>query len=395
MKAGHIKRAAAAARTMAVALCLASGSLAAAGVPAGAWASGFLGVEAQSVDGPIRAGFGLDKIGGVVLRDLEPHGPAADAGLQRSDVILGFQGAAVQGLQQLVAFMAATEPGQTVRFEVWRDGTTRSVDVALGPWPDGWQITQQSAAVVPKLGLELAALTVDVRRAMRVRWGTVGVAVMKAEGPSAAAGVQPGDVVVAVGRRAVVDPAQVDGLAGAMGEKWFVLVDRGGAVLLLGPGVSEGGRDGGGVLVAELADGPYVMDVALGGPVVHPGDILPKLPKPAEMPMPAKATTSGMTVAALTPEIRKSFDVRWSAQGVVVIDLEAEAMAAGLQAGDVIRRVGQEVVRDPEHLRQMLDGKLPAVLLIERPTGFSFITIGGQAAALGGTVFNWNGGAQR
>lgn len=390
MKAGHIKRAAAAARTCVVTVCLVAVS-----VPGTAWASGFLGIEAQSVDGPIRAGFGLDKIGGVVLRDLEPHSPAADAGLQRSDIILGFQGAAVQGLQQLVAFMGSTEPGQTVQFEVWRSGTAQTVDVTLGPWPDGWQITQQSAAVVPKLGLELAALTPEVRRAMGVRWGTVGVAVIKAEGAAAAAGVQTGDVIVAVGRRAVVDPAQIDGLIAAMGETWFVLVDRGGAVLLLGPDMNEKGRDGGGVLVAELPDGPFVMDVAPGGPAVHPGDILPKLPQPTQPVLPAKATTSGITAAALTPEVRKSFDVRWSARGVAIIDLDAEAMAAGLQVGDVIRRVDQTVVRDPEHLRQLLDGTLPAVLLIERPSGFSFITIGGQAAAVGGTVFNWNGGAPR
>jgi hypothetical protein len=69
--------------------------------------------------------------GGVELTGVLPDSPAAEAGLQEGDVIVGFGGAPVDDLTDYSEALKRYEPGDTVDVEFLRDGDRRSVTVTL------------------------------------------------------------------------------------------------------------------------------------------------------------------------------------------------------------------------------------------------------------------------
>ena len=83
---------------------------------------------------------------GVLVCRLVPNGPAADSDLQadanecgsfgpivNGDIIVGVNGQEVQNFAQLISFLARnTRPGDTITFDVLRDGARIQVNVTLG-----------------------------------------------------------------------------------------------------------------------------------------------------------------------------------------------------------------------------------------------------------------------
>ncbi len=87
---------------------------------------------------------------------------------------------------------------------------------------------------------------------------------------------------------------------------------------------------------------------------------------------------AGLTMAALTPQVRKRFGLRWATTGVVVTLVDdAKAKATDIRRGEVIVQVAQSPVWLPQ---QVLDGyqaakkeKRPSLLLlVEGSQGFRF-----------------------
>jgi len=78
----------------------------------------------------------------------------------------------------------------------------------------------------------------------------------------------------------------------------------------------------------------------------------------------------GATVAALTPDARRSLGLEDSVEGAVITALDGDGAAtrAGLQVGDVIVRVGSDPVTGPSALATALDkaGTRSALLLVNR-----------------------------
>ncbi len=77
----------------------------------------------------------------------------------------------------------------------------------------------------------------------------------------------------------------------------------------------------------------------------------------AAVPGPGQPERSfGMALAPLTPEIRKSLGLDPDIEGVVVtgLDPNGAAVQAGIEAGDVIERIGQEPVTKPADVRRAL-----------------------------------------
>lgn len=77
-------------------------------------------------------GFAVDDSlvpGRVVVVDVEPSGPAAEAGVQRQDMILAVNGAATDDADQFAAAVAAIVPGDDVRLAIGRAGNTSEVRI--------------------------------------------------------------------------------------------------------------------------------------------------------------------------------------------------------------------------------------------------------------------------
>jgi serine protease Do len=88
----------------------------------------------------------------------------------------------------------------------------------------------------------------------------------------------------------------------------------------------------------------------------------------------------GVTLAPLTPEYRRQLRLPDDSEGVVIVDVERNSAAAreGLQAGDVIKRVGNKKVATPEDVIEMLEsqaGRKAVLLLVSRQGNDRFIAV--------------------
>jgi len=81
------------------------------------------GIAVQYGDGPL------------VARAVMPGGPAARAGVQAGDVIVGFGGRAIKDPEDVAAATLELDPGTKVTLDVLRNGRNRDIEVALGTRP--------------------------------------------------------------------------------------------------------------------------------------------------------------------------------------------------------------------------------------------------------------------
>lgn len=72
---------------------------------------------------------------GALLTEVQNDTPAADAGLEKGDLITSFEGDPIQGMADLAARIRASEPGTEVSLTVRRDDEEFNIDVALTELP--------------------------------------------------------------------------------------------------------------------------------------------------------------------------------------------------------------------------------------------------------------------
>jgi serine protease Do len=116
-------------------------------------------------------------------------------------VIVGVNGTRIASTTELMAQVSQLAPGSTATVNVWRNGAERKLSVTVGAQspqiasaePRARQ--QQPEQARPRLGVAVRPLTDDERQEASLPGGVV---VQQASGPAAAAGIQAGDIIVAV-----------------------------------------------------------------------------------------------------------------------------------------------------------------------------------------------------
>ena len=78
-----------------------------------------------------------DNIGGVLVAEVKPNGPADKAGFKSGDVVIEFNGKPVTDKRQLQLLVAQVKPGKTVSAKVLRDGATKTLEVTTKELPSG------------------------------------------------------------------------------------------------------------------------------------------------------------------------------------------------------------------------------------------------------------------
>jgi serine protease Do len=176
---------------------------------------GRIGVAVQNVNQSLAQSFGLKRPEGALVSSVEDAGPAAKGGIKPGDVILGWNGAAVDESSALPVLVADTRPGDAAKVRVWRDGAEKTLNVTVGELPNQEKTAaaERPAANSGKLGLT-------------VRSSDDGLVVQDASGPAAAAGVQEGDVILAVNNRPVKSVKDLRGLVDKAGKHVALLVQR-------------------------------------------------------------------------------------------------------------------------------------------------------------------------
>ena len=119
----------------------------------------WLGVSVANLNPRLASRLDLSQETGVVVLHVIVGSPAADAGLQRGDILASVDGASVDGVKDVVQAVRDASPDDVLVLEVQRDGSTQSISVTVGEHP--WK-TQPVPLLWPRY---LKAMGGNVQRA--------------------------------------------------------------------------------------------------------------------------------------------------------------------------------------------------------------------------------------
>lgn len=92
----------------------------------------YLGVQTQEITKENFAKYGLSTVRGVAVEKVVADSPAAQAGLQKGDVIVQFEGEEVTSVLKLTRLIAEVAPDHAATITVSRSGGEREINVTMG-----------------------------------------------------------------------------------------------------------------------------------------------------------------------------------------------------------------------------------------------------------------------
>ncbi len=184
-------------------------------------ARGRLGVQIGEVSKDVAESLGLGKARGAEVSLVEAGGPADKAGIRVGDIILKFNGTAVERSADLPRLVGGTAIGSRATVTVWRKGAQQDIPVSIAALEDEKEKTKAPAKkpkpdVAPNaIGLHVSDLTDAQRKEVK----TDAVLVDASEGAAARAGVRPGDLILQINNVEVKDARQFNAMVAKLDAK--------------------------------------------------------------------------------------------------------------------------------------------------------------------------------
>ena len=169
---------------------------------AGRVSRGRIGVVIQEVSKELAESFGLPRPAGALVSQVEKSGPAEKAGVEPGDIIVKFDGKAVNASSDLPRMVGGTRPGTKSTLQVWRKGTTRDLVVTVAELPDD-RVAQRDQRSKPngkpeatpnRFGFAVSDLSEERRKQANVAGGVVVDDVR----PNVRADLRPGDIILSL-----------------------------------------------------------------------------------------------------------------------------------------------------------------------------------------------------
>jgi serine protease Do len=187
---------------------------------------GRIGVTIQEVSQPLADSFGLKRPDGALVSSVEKGSPADKAGLEAGDVILKINGKTIGRSIDLSGSVADLKPGTKAELEVWRKGGPRNITVTVGEMKPSKVASADSEGGSPgRLGVAVRALTPEERKEAGIAGGVV-VENVNANSAAARAGIEPGDIIVALNSTPVSSAEQLKSALEKSGKHAALLVRR-------------------------------------------------------------------------------------------------------------------------------------------------------------------------
>ena len=164
---------------------------------------GRIGVQIDQVTKEVAEAIGLGKAQGALVRAVEPGAPADKAGVEAGDIIVKFEGKAVEKSSDLPRMVGSTKPGTRSTLTVFRRGAYKDLMVTIAEIEADKPARKanepeekpKTSSAGQALGMSVSDLTEAQKKELKLKGGVRVDAVVDA---AARAGLREGDVLVAV-----------------------------------------------------------------------------------------------------------------------------------------------------------------------------------------------------
>src|ERR1700683_4220709 len=188
---------------------------------------GRIGVTIQDVNAQLAESFGLDRPHGALVSSVQPGSPGEKAGLKPGDVVLGVNGKEIDRSSELPSVIARIKPGTDTELDIWRAGKPQKVDVKVALLDEQRAKTAfhngHRSDEASQLGLAVRPLAPQEKQQAETDGNLV---VEHVSGPAAAAGVQPGDIILGVNGKRVKSIEELQTATKALGKNVALLIQR-------------------------------------------------------------------------------------------------------------------------------------------------------------------------
>ena len=164
---------------------------------------GRIGVQIDQVTKEVAESIGLGKAQGALVRAVEPGAPAEKAGVEAGDIIVKFEGKAVEKSSDLPRMVGSTKPGTRSALTVFRRGSYKDLSVTIAEIEADKPARKanepeekpKTSSAGQALGMSVSDLTEAQKKELKLKGGVRVDAVADA---AARAGMREGDVLVAL-----------------------------------------------------------------------------------------------------------------------------------------------------------------------------------------------------
>jgi len=155
---------------------------------------GWLGVMVQELTNSLAKNLNVRGLKGAFVAGIAIGGPAEKAGIKKGDIIVSFDGIAVEGANDFRNRLAASRVGKTVEIGLLRRGETLTLQAAIAAYKPTPQ--QTAAELRGRLGIEVKEISSLEARRRRMD-SREGILLTKVDpnGPADRAGMEAGDTI--------------------------------------------------------------------------------------------------------------------------------------------------------------------------------------------------------
>jgi len=197
---------------------------------------GWLGVMIQKISPELAEELSLDDESGALVSKVVPDGPAADAGIERYDVIVEFNGEPIEVLGELPRAVAETPVNETVKIVVIRDGKRKTLSAKVGKLeePEISGLARGPGRGPAEFGLVVQDLNPELadRLGLETAQGVLITSVQPGS-PADDAELRRGDVILEVDRTKIEDSNDLRTQLDAADDGALFLIRRGNATIFV------------------------------------------------------------------------------------------------------------------------------------------------------------------
>jgi serine protease Do len=334
-------------------------------------------IEATNLPMPLKwADYEKLQVGDVVLAVGSPFGLSSTVTLGIISA-LGRGNVGIADYEDFIQTDAAINPGNSGGALVNMDGELIGINTAIFSRTGGSEgigfaipstiavdivdsLARSGKVVRGWMGVAIQEITPALAKSFKIPENRKGVLIsdVNENGPSFAAGIKRGDVVVAFNGKEVQSVSQLRNLVAR------TLVGRDAEIKILRDGKEQ-------VLNVKVAERPSDEMLARREPAP------PAAPEPAKLP---DNVLAALRVQALDAAMLSQFNLPAKTAGVLISSVESgtAAEAAGLQRGDVIQEVNREPIKTVEEYSKAsarVKKDEPVVLLLSRQGNTLFVAV--------------------